>query len=120
MRRILGLVAIAFALLIAVSSSQAEVPDCVEGSPPPQSAGGTVDVNPPAPVVHDDLMITARFDDSRPYVEGSMRTTVKRPDGTTVTFKSEEERFTPSEVGDYEATVTATYVACSHDFEPRY
>src|SRR3954454_15360827 len=120
MGRVLIPAAVALALLVAVSSSHAQAPDCVDGAPPPQPAAGTGAINPPAPVVNDDILIVGDFSDNRPYVEGSMRTKVTRPDGTTATFRSEDECFTPAEVGDYVATVTATYVGCAQYGQAQY
>jgi hypothetical protein len=119
MGRSLCLAALAVAFLAAGSGPSQAADACVDGSPP-QPAGGTVSITPPAPVVNDDILVVGNFNDSRPYVDGSMRTTVRAPDGTTVTFASENERYTPKQAGEYVATVTATYVGCTDYTEPRY
>jgi hypothetical protein len=114
MRRLFGLAALAVTILIPVSASRAELPYCEDG-PPPQPAGGTVTVNPPQPVVNDDINVGANFADDRPYVDGSTRVKIDAPDGTTVTYNPDKQAtYRPKQIGQYVATVTAQYYGCAN------
>jgi hypothetical protein len=120
MRRLItGASAAAMLVALAVGTPASAVDDCNPDGPPPQPQGGNeIQIPAARPTINHELFIRALFNDSRPYVDGSMRITVQQPGGGQVTYNPDDNNFKPAQIGGHVATATATFIGCTRSADP--